>query len=167
MPYKEERSLLRRMVISLSHEILTYLRMSPFTSARNPEVSLHTFPCDYLIACNAGQGLMSGGIVPLGFMTRVSQSFQIVHRRVQDSTMKRLHQLREAGLIKGFALPYLGQQDSRLPWRPPALVPREEVIGYPTNLASMSARWIDKLSERGEQLTRALVSYYLRDLLHT
>jgi hypothetical protein len=26
MPYKEERPLFRRMVISLSHEILTYLR---------------------------------------------------------------------------------------------------------------------------------------------
>jgi AraC-like DNA-binding protein len=31
MPYRGERPLLRRMVISLSPEILTYLRASPFS----------------------------------------------------------------------------------------------------------------------------------------
>ena len=132
---------------------------------RDPEISLHTFPCDYIIACNAGHGQEEGQALPTTFFPRVRRSFDVVHRRVQDLTMHRLHQLKQAGFIKGFALPYLGQQDNRLPWHPSTLVPRTEVVNYPTNFRAMSEQWINKLSERGEQLTRALVSYYLRDLL--
>src|SRR5208337_2656090 len=99
------------------------------------------------------------------FLPRVSKAFSVVHRRVQDTAMNRLHQLREAGWLKGFAMPYLGQQDDRLPWKPSSLVPRAEVVTYPTNFGQMTEGWIDKLSERGEQLARALVSFYLKDLL--
>jgi NTE family protein len=133
---------------------------------RDPTVSLHTFPCDYLIACNAGHGQESGEALPSGFVARVARSFGIVHRRVQDSAMHRLHQLKEGGQIKGFALPYLGQQDERLPWKPGTLVPRGEVVNYPTNFAPMEGEWIAKLSARGEQLTRILVSIYLSDILN-
>jgi NTE family protein len=132
---------------------------------RNPEVSLHSFPCDYLISCNAGQGQDSGASLPLAFLSRVPRSFEVVFRRVQDSAMSRLHLLKDAGLIKGFAMPYLGQQDNNLPCKPCSLRPREEVIDYPTNFAAMREEWIEKLSERGEQLTKALVSFYLQDLL--
>ena len=131
----------------------------------NPGFSLHTSPCEYLIVCNAGTGQESGDSIPIGFLTRVAQSFGAVHRRVQDSTMNRLHYFRKAGLIKGFILPYLGQQDNQLPWKPSSLISREEVIDYPTDFAAMSDEWIDKLSSRGEQLTRFLVSLYLRDLI--
>lgn len=133
---------------------------------RDPAVSLHTFPCEYLIVCNAGHGQESGQDMPLGFLTRISKSFSIVHRRVQDSAMNRLHHLHESGAIKGFILPYLGQQDERLPYQPPTLVSRHEVIQYPTNFGAMSEEWITKLSDRGEQLTRALATHYLRDLLN-
>ncbi len=132
---------------------------------RDPEVSLHTFPCDYLIGCNAGHGQMLGRSLSIRFLPRIIRSFEVIHRRVQDSTMHRLHHLKEVGQIRGFALPYLGQLDERLPWRPSVLVPREEVINYPTDFASMSDQWIDRLSDRGEHLTRILVSYYLPDLL--
>lgn len=132
---------------------------------RDPNVSLHTFPCEYLIACNAGQGQEDGGSVPLGFLPRVSRSFDIVHRRVQDSTMHKLHQLKQSGRIKGFVLPYLGQQDSSLPWKTANLVPRSEVAQYPTDFAAMSDQWIQKLTSRGEQLTRGLVDYYLAGVL--
>jgi len=131
---------------------------------RNSEVSLHTYPCDFIISCNAGHGQDSGQAFPLSFLPRVSRSFEIVHRRVQDSAMSRLHQLKKNGDIKGFALPYLGQQDDRLPWKPSHLVPRSEVIGYPTNFAAMSDGWVDRLSERGEQLMRALISQYLPNI---
>jgi NTE family protein len=132
---------------------------------RNPEVSLHSFPCDYLISCNAGQGQDSGTRLPLAFLSRVASSFAVVHRRVQDTAMTRMHHLKEAGIISGFAMPYLGQQDNNLPWRPYALRAREDVIDYPTNFAAMSDEWIEKLSERGEQLTKLLVTHYLRDLI--
>lgn len=79
--------------------------------------------------------------------------------------MHRLHHLKEAGLIKGFALPYLGQQDDRLPLKPANLVARADVINYPTNFAGMSEEWIERLSNRGEQLTRNLIFYYLSGIL--
>ena len=78
--------------------------------------------------------------------------------------MQRLHALKEARLIKGFALPYLGQQDWKLPWEPAGLISRASVIDYPTNFSPMSDAWIDRLSCRGEQLTRLLVSHYLSDV---
>jgi NTE family protein len=80
--------------------------------------------------------------------------------------MQRLHALKQNRLIKGFALPYLGQQDTSLPYKQPGLIPRAQVIGYPTNFSAMSREWIDKLSGRGEQLTRLLVPRYLGDICH-
>ena len=132
---------------------------------RDSNVSLHTFPCEYLIVCNAGQGQEAGGTVPSGFMPRVARSFEVVHRRVQDAAMHRLHHMKEARLIKGFAMPYLGQQDASLPTIPAGLVPRSEVAGYPTNFSAMNDDWIQKLTDRGEQLTRLLVDFYLSSIL--
>jgi NTE family protein len=132
---------------------------------RDPQFSLHTFPCRNLIVCNAGQGQEAGTGIPMGFLSRVRRSFEVVHRRVQDSAMNRLHHLKEAGVIDGFALPYLGQQDGALPGKIEGLIAREEVIGYPTNFAAMSDEWIERLSRRGEQLTRTLVSHYLPHLI--
>jgi len=100
----------------------------------------------------------------MGFGTRVKRSFEVVHRRVQDTAMHHLHGLKQSGRLRGFAMPYLGQQDSSLPTKPPVLVPRDGVIDYPTNFAAMSKAWIDTLSNRGEQLTRTLVSAHLAEL---
>ena len=132
---------------------------------RDPNYCLHTFPCDYIIACNAGQGQEAGLGIPLGFGSRLKRSFEVVHRRVQDNAVHHLHVLRDSGRLRGFAMPYLGQQDISLPLQPPGLVPREKVIRYPTDFAAMSDQWIDDLTDRGEQLTRVLVSAYLPDLL--
>jgi NTE family protein len=131
---------------------------------RNPDFSLHAFKCEHLVVCSAGHGQDSGDALPLGVFSRLAKSFAIIHRRVQDSTMHSLHHLKGSGVIKGFALPYLGQQDDRLPLRPPDLVPRSEVMAYRTNFAPMSDQWIDTISARGEQLTRALVSHYIPEI---
>jgi len=132
---------------------------------RDSTISLHNFPCEHLIVCNAGVGQELGDDLPLGLAARLVKSFGVVHRRVQDSAMQRLHHLKQAGLVKGFAMPYLGQQDSALPWKQDDLVSRESVMSYPTDFAAMDAVWIDKLSARGEQLTRGLVTHYLADVL--
>jgi len=132
---------------------------------RDSAFSLHTFQCDYLIACNAGQGQSPGVVIPTTLIPRLSRSFEIVHRRVQDSAMARLHALRATGALKGFVLPYLGQIDGSLPIPPRDLVPRAEVIDYPTDFAPMPAAWIDRLSRRGEQLTRTLIEFYLPRIL--
>lgn len=134
---------------------------------RDPSFSIHTFSCEYVIVCNAGHGQSASAAVPARLVPRLSRSFTVVHRRVQDGAMRRLHHLREAKIIRGFALPYLGQIDEALPWRPSQLVPRSSVIGYPTDFAAMPEKWINMLSDRGEQLTRTLVSHNLPQLLGT
>lgn len=73
--------------------------------------------------------------------------------------MHPLHTLEAGGQIKGFVLSYLGQSDSTLPCPPPDLVRREEVFGYPTDFAAMTGDNIEKLSKRGEQLTRLLLNH--------
>jgi len=132
---------------------------------RDPTVSLHTFPCEYLIVCNAGHGREAGTELPLGLFARVSRSFEIIYRRVQDMAMHRLHLMKQSGQIKEFVLPYLGQQDDNLPWKQSDLVPRGEVVDYPTDFAAMSKEWIDKLSLRGYQLTKGLVNHYFHNSL--
>lgn len=132
---------------------------------RDPRFSLHSFPCEYIIACNAGQGQEAGDEIPLGFYRRVKRSFGIVHRRVQDAAMNRLHDLKSGGAIKGFAMPYLGQLDDRVNWDISNYVRRQDVISYPTNFSAMSDAWIERLSSRGEQLTRLLLAEYVPELL--
>ena len=92
------------------------------------------------------------------------RSFLTVFRKVQDATRKRLHNLAGTDEISGFALAYLGQKDSALPWFPTELPRRDEVRTYPTDFAAMSMEDIDRLALRGELLTRFLVAYYLPEL---
>ena len=106
-------------------------------------------------------GLLTGRYA---WRTRMQESFETIHRRVQTSAYKRLHRYVENGELTGFVLPYLGQQDNKLPFCPPDLIPREQVITYPTNFSAMSKETINMLSLRGEQLTRLLVARYTPEL---
>jgi NTE family protein len=154
-----------KRVVLTDGGIYDNLGVQTLEPGRDSRFSLHNFPCENLVVCNAGLGQESGDAIPMGFLSRVQRSFEIIHRRVQDSTMKRLHHLKSSGLIRGFAMPYLGQQDAALPVKIEALIPREDVVEYPTDFAAMPTEWIEKLSGRGEQLTRALVKEYLSYLL--
>lgn len=156
---------IERRVLITDGGIYDNLGIQVLEPGRDPSKSIHVLPCDFIIACNAGHGQDSGDGVPLNFLPRVARSFEIVHRRVQDSAMHRLHHLSEARIIKGFALPYLGQQDAALPFRPSTFTSRSEVLSYPTDFAAMSDTWIEKLSGRGEQLTKILVAEYLGELI--
>jgi NTE family protein len=154
-----------RRVLLTDGGVYDNLGVQAIESGRSADFSLHCFPCKYIIACNAGMGQETGDKLPRWWYPQVKQSFGIIHGRVQDGSMHSLHQMREAGLIEGFALPYLGQQDEQLPWRPAGLVPRQEVMRYPTNFAPMSDSWIDRISTRGEQLTRVILSIHVSPLL--
>ena len=132
---------------------------------RNPQYSIHSYSCKYLIVCNAGRGTESGDKIQISFFPRIIQSTNIIHRRTQELLMDHLYHLKKEGKIDGFAMPYLGQIDSNLPIINESLILREEVINYPTDFAAMSEEWINAISKRGEQLTRILVSHYLPNLL--
>lgn len=132
---------------------------------RGKKYNLHSLPCEYLIVCNAGRGQDSGEEISRSFFTRMPRSFEVVHRRVQEAAMHHLHHLKETGEIKDFAMPYLGQNDDALKSMPADFVKRQEVVKYPTNFAAMSGEWIDRISKRGEQLTRISITSYLSKLL--
>lgn len=68
------------------------------------------------------------------------------------------------GTLKGFILPYLGQNDDAIPFRPHDLISRDQVVDYPTNLAAMADNQIELISGRGEQLTHLLLTHYCPEL---
>jgi len=152
----------KRVVIS-DGGIFDNTGVSCMEPGRNPKYSTNVYSPDYIICCNAGYGMLSGDFIPFGLASRLNQVLSATMRKVQDATMKRLHQYKDANLISGFLLSYLGQSDSALPFFWSDLVKREEV-DYPTDFRPMKNEDINKLSLRGEQLTRLLINYYCPEL---
>ena len=93
---------------------------------RSEQFSTNVYDVDYIIACDAGRGLLDSQS-PFGPVSRLSRSFLATFRKAQDATRGRLHQLVEHGDLQGLVMPYLGQRDSTLPYTPPHLITREQV----------------------------------------
>lgn len=140
------------------------LGLAPLWPDRDPRVSLNVSGVDTIICCRAGYGLRHDP--PSQFLLeRMKSVFSCLHDRAQNAAMKRLFDLKESGRLKGFLIPYLGQDDARLAFPPDDLVSREDAYAYPTDFSAMPEEWIEKLSRRGEQLTRALVAEHMPDLI--
>jgi len=131
---------------------------------RDPQYSLHTYTPDYILCCSAGYGQLSGQKIPFTFFSRTAAAFETVFRKATDATMNRLHYLRSSGKLRGFILPYLGQQDKALPSLPSEFVSRDAVLGYPTNFEAMPDEDIKRLTTRGEQLTKILLEHHTPEL---
>lgn len=129
-----------------------------------PGISISSFPVTHIISLNAGAGQLGGEASPFWWISRVAQSFETVHRKVQDAAYSRLHEYVRSKELEGFGMVYLGQIDERLPHLPPDLVRRDQVRDYPTNFAPMSAANLELLTRRGEQLTRLILDQYLSAL---
>jgi len=140
------------------------LGVSPLEPGRHPSIASNAYAPDYIVACDAGSGLLDADSFATRWPARMKRTFLATFRKVQDATRNRLHALAESGDISGFVLAYLGQQDRSLPWKPPALPSREAVYLYPTDFSPMDQNNIDRLALRGELLTRFLIAYYLPDL---
>jgi integrative and conjugative element protein (TIGR02256 family) len=128
------------------------------------DIGYNHFVPEYIICCDAGQGIFEDYPVPYFWSERMARVFESVFRKAQNATQNRLHLLAASEQIRGLVLAYLGQIDDRLPYAPSDLVRREEVFKYPTDFGAMSGEDIDRLAKRGEQLTRALVAYYCPEL---
>jgi NTE family protein len=98
-------------------------------------------------------------------IARIKSSFASIFDRAQNAATKRLFDLLAGKRLSSVVMPYLGQDDDRLKFRPSDLVTREHVYAYPTDFSSMSNDWIDHLSRRGEQLTRALIAEHAPHLV--
>jgi NTE family protein len=122
------------------------------------------FTPDYIVACDAGQGIFEDYPVPYLWGPRMTRAFESVFRKAHNATQNRLHLLDATGQLKGFVLSYLGQIDNRVPDAPKDLVKREDVFEYPTDFRAMALEDINRIARRGEQLTRTLVAYYCPQL---
>ena len=127
---------------------------------RSSEFSTNSFQIDFIIACDAGQGMPRGITKPYLWGSRMLSTINTIHRRTNTLSYNLLHRMAASGEIKGFLLPYLGQIDERLPYHPANLVSRNKVIDYPTDFSPMPEAYIQSLSQRGEQLTRLLLDSY-------
>lgn len=154
----------KHRVIITDGGVYDNLGVSCMLPGRSSEFSTNAFPVDFIIACDAGQGIPSGATRPIFWMSRMLATVLTIHRRTQTMTQNMLHRMAASGEIQGFLMPYLGQRDNALPVRPADLVSRDQVVDYPTNFNPMSKGNIDKLSTRGEQLTRCLVETYAPEL---
>lgn len=140
------------------------LGLAPLWPDREASVSINTEQIDTIICCRAGYGLRHDPPSQF-FVARLKSAFACIHDRAQNASIKRLFDLKDAGKLQTFLLPYLGQDDARLRFAPPDLVTREEAFAYPTDFSAMSDDWIDRLSRRGEQLTEALLAEHAPDLM--
>lgn len=150
----------KHRVIITDGGVYDNLGVSCMLPGRSSEFNTNAFPVDFIIACDAGQGMPSGARRPTFWMSRMLATVVTTHRRTQTMTQNLLHRMAASGEIQGFLMPYLGQRDCALPVRPADLVSRDQVVDYPTNFNPMSESNVDKLSKRGEQLTRFLVDIY-------
>jgi len=153
-----------RRVLITDGGIFDNLGTSCLEPGRDEAISTNVFNTPYVIACDAGAGIFGDRGVPYWWPTRMTRAFETVFRKLGNGAYERLHQARTTGALEGFILAYLGQRDDRLPYRPPNLVPREDVMDYPTDFALMAQADIDRLARRGEQLTRLLLDYYCPEL---
>ena len=129
---------------------------------RSSEFSYNVFESDYIICCDAGQGLFSSHVRPYWWGPRMKRSFESVFRKAQDQGYQRLHHYAASGELRGFIFSYLGQRDDRITL--PDLVGREEVWNYPTNFSAMDEDDIERFTKRGEQLTRLHIARYTPEL---
>lgn len=136
------------------------LGISCLLPGRDPSFGMRITEVDFIICCAAGQGLPDASDIPYLWSSRMSATVSTIHRRTHSMSFDLLHRLARSGGIKGFLLPYLGQQDEKLPSKPISLVPRDETFNYPTDFSPMKDDDIQKLSLRGEQLTRSLLETY-------
>ena len=148
-------------VIVTDGGVFENLGVTVMEPGRDPQISAIGYDVDIIIASDAGAGQFTGETVPVSWPKRMTQVVSAVMRKVQDATKQRLHDHAKAERIDGFVYAALGQIDRRVPLKPSNWVDREEVIRYPTDFSAMSAANIQRLSGRGEAITRALVTQYL------
>lgn len=130
------------------------LGLVPLWPDRDFPESLPVPTHDWIIACRAGYSLEVTEPASM-WGARMGASFESVFARAQNLAMKRLFDLKELGKLKGFMLPYLGQNDSKLKITNRDMVTAESTAGYATNFNAMDKEWIERLVRRGEQIVHA------------
>ena len=148
-------------VIITDGGVFDNLGVSVMEPGRDPKISEISFDPNIIIVSDAGTGQFTGHGVPISWPDRMIQVVSAIMRKVQDATKKRLYDYVETERIDRFIYIHLGQIDREVILKPANWVNRGNVIDYPVNFSVMSEENIQKLSRRGETITRALVTQYL------
>lgn len=159
MTFKKNGQTSRQQVVLTDGGVYDNLGLAPLWSDRDPAISLHVGTYERLVVSRAGYSI-SMTSAPTFWGARMLAVMDTMFSRSQNATMQRLYDLQKGGLLKGFILPYLGQADDRILNPPPDLVSADDVANYPTNFSAMAPAWIEKISKRGEQLTRAHIAQH-------
>lgn len=155
----------RRRVMLSDGGIYDNLGIQVFDRIRPAKYAFALEPVDIVIACIAEPGLPSGDGLPHFLAARLKTAFSTVHRQLHVSGFATLHAWRASGAIKRLIMPYLGQDDAKLP--EVNALPRPVEIGalkdYPVDFAAMPEDAIEALTRRGYEQTRWLLSHYMAD----
>lgn len=137
------------------------LGLSPLLPGRDKNFGYKAEKCNIIIACDAGNKFEDTSTHPQWIIPRLTKCFATVMRRVQSLNFNSIHQLKINGDIDAFVLSHLNQDDDKLPYKSPNLTLREKVENYPTDFSAMKDSDIANIVNRGEELTKILVSKYL------
>ncbi len=149
----------KRVMLLADGGIYDNLGLSVLDPERDKQYTPHVYDLDYVVACDAGQGLLATA-TPHIWPTRMIRVVKIMHLRAQHGERGRFYAAGDSGALSGVVHAYLGMDDKKLPAPVAGLVPREAVVAYPTDFAAMSQRDLDALSSRGKQLVGALLPHY-------
>lgn len=161
---KADGSLVRERVTLTDGGVYDNLGLAPLWPDRDPKISIGVRKIDVIVACRAGYGLRKAE-PSIFIFSRMKAVFGCISDRAQNASMTRLFDLKAAGRIRTFALPYIDQDDNKLAYPPADLVSRTAVADYPTDFSAMRQEWIEKLSKRGEQLTLAVIKEHAVELM--
>ncbi len=152
----------RRRVILSDGGLFDNLGISCLMPGRSAKISTNVQEVDWIIACDADEGLFEGSDRPYWWTGRMRRSIDSMYRRARSLERSRLFDTvgSPAGL-KGFVIAMLGMDDSRLPIPVPDLIPRSHVVNYKTRFYGLSSDAINKLSNRGEQIMHCLTRHYM------
>ena len=157
---KGEQARQERVIVT-DGGVFENIGVSVMEPGRDERFSVIGYSTNVIIASDASAGQFSGNDLPASLAARMTQAFNSVMRKVNDATKQRLHKQAENGEIGRFVYANLGQIDANVLLKSPDWIDREQVVNYPTNFSAMSHGNIASLSDRGESITRALVTQYL------
>ena len=133
MPFNDRNGTRQEKRVNLSDGgVYDNLGVAPLWPDREPQISLNVTKVDVIICCRAGYGLQSGTPNQF-FLKRMKSVLSCILARSQNASTKRLFDLSGAGKLKGFIMPYLGQNDARLAYPPDDLVTCKDTEAYPTD----------------------------------
>lgn len=134
---------------------------------RNPKCTDHVYDHNSIIVCHAGMGQWPEKSRPYGWASRVSRSMLTTFRKNEDGQKGQTVRwgTDENSPFRNSILTSLGQKDEALRRDlgenvPNNLVPREDVIHYPTDFNAMPEEDLNRIVLRGEQVTGLLIDEY-------